>query len=334
MIQPLGVAVIGAGVMGERHARVFAELPDTELVAVADIDEARAANLGACFGVRGFTNAEEAITRTGVDVVSICTSDQAHVEPCRLAAGAGKHILLEKPLATSVADAEEIIKACQDAGVLLMVGHILRFDPRYAEAQRVIATGGVGEIIHLYGRRNNVKASGRRIAGRTNVAFFLGVHDIDVMRWYVGDEVRRAYAIARTKVLAEFNTPDTIFALLSFDNGVIASLETCWAMPEGTTCTLDARLDVVGTDGMVNVEVRGGGLRVVDDRTSSRPDVCYGPVVAGRQAGALRTQLEHFVECVRTGRDPIITPHDALQAVRVAEAITQSLESGQDVVLP
>lgn len=333
MIERLGVAVIGAGVMGERHARVFAELPDTELVSVADVDEARAADLGARFGVRGFASAEEAIARNGVHLVSICTSDQAHVEPCRLAARAGKHILLEKPLATTVPDAQQIIDLCQQAGILLMVGHILRFDPRYVEAHDVASRGRLGEIIHVYARRNNVKASGRRIAGRTNVAFFLGVHDIDAMRWCVGAEVCKVYALARTKVLAEFGTPDTILALLTFDNGVIGAVETCWAMPDGVACTLDARLDVVGTDGMVCVEVRGEGLRIVDDARSTRPDVVYGPVVADRQAGALRMQIEHFVECVRTGREPVITPHDALQAVRVADAITRSLETGAEVTL-
>jgi UDP-N-acetylglucosamine 3-dehydrogenase len=319
--------------MGELHARVFAEMPDTRLVAVADIDDRVAQRVADTFGVPGTTNLEEAIIRDDVHVVSICTSDQAHVEPCRIAAQAGKHILLEKPLATTVEDAEAIIAAAKEAGVLLMVGHILRFDPRYAGAKKAIADGAVGEIIHMYGRRYNVVASGQRIAGRTNVAFFLGVHDLDAMRWFADSDWATAYALGRRKVLAKHDTEDTIMALLTFENGIIATLDTCWAVPMGQARSLDARLDVVGTEGAVNIEVRGEGLRVVDQQRTTSPDVVYVPVVGDRQAGALRTQLEHFVECVRNDREPCITPQDALQAVKAAAAITESLQTGEPVTV-
>ncbi len=333
MEQPLGAAVIGAGIMGELHARVFAEMPDTRLISIADIDERVARDVAGSFGVLGTTNLEEAIARDDVDVVSVCTNDEAHLEPCTLATRAGKHILLEKPLATTVEDAEKIIAVAKEAGVVLMVGHILRFDPRYSGAKKAIAEGAVGEIIHMYGRRYNVVASGQRIAGRTNVAFFLGVHDLDAMRWFAESDWATAYALGRRKVLAEHDTEDTIMALLTFENGVIAMLDTCWAVPMGQARTLDARLDVLGTDGAVNIEVRGEGLRVVDQQRTTSPDVVYVPVIGDRQAGALRTQLEHFVECVRYGGDPCITPHDALQAVKAAAAITKSLETGGPVSL-
>ena len=328
---PIGAAIIGAGRMGELHARIFAEMPDTRLISVADIDERTARDVGASFGVLGTTDLEEAIARDDVDVVSICTSDEAHVEPCTLVAQAGKHILLEKPLATTVEDAEKIIQVTKDAGVLLMVGHVLRFDPRYAGARQAIEEGAVGEIIHMYGRRYNIVDSGRRIAGRTNVAFFLGVHDLDAMRWYAESDWATAYALGRRKVLAEHDTEDTIQALLTFENGVIASLDTCWAVPTGQECSLDARLDVVGAEGGVSIEVRGDGLRVISQERSTRPDVVYVPAVGDQQAGALRTQLEHFVDCVRHDREPCITPRDALQAVKAAAAITKSLETGAPV---
>jgi predicted dehydrogenase len=319
--------------MGEAHARVFAELPDTRLIAVADINERVARDVGGSFGVLGTTQLEEAIARDDVDIVSVCTNDEAHVEPCSLAARAGKHILLEKPLATTVADAQKIIDVTKSAGVVLMVGHLLRFDPRYDGAKKAIADGAVGEIIHMYGRRYNVVDSGRRIAGRTNVAFFLGVHDLDAMRWFAESDWATAYALGRRKVLAEHDTEDTIMALLTLENGVIAALDTCWAVPSGQECTLDARLDVVGTEGGTSIEVRGDGLRILSHERSTRPDVVYAPAVGDRQAGALRTQLEHFVDCVRHDREPCITPQDALQAVKAAAAITESLETKEPVTV-
>jgi predicted dehydrogenase len=329
----LGAAVIGLGMMGERHAAIWNELPTTRLVSVYDIVGERTQAIAQALGCEGAASLEAAVARPDVDLVSICTDDQKHVEPCLAAAAAGKHILLEKPLATNLEDCDAIIAACKTAGVKLMVGHVVRFDPRYAVAQQAIADGAVGEIIQVYGRRNNIIDSGRRIGPRTSVAFFLGVHDLDLMRWFVNAEAVKVHAESACKVLADIAAEDSIMALLKYESGAVGCLETCWVMPKGIPCTLDARLEVIGTEGMVRVTVGDEGCTIISPDRATRPDILYGPKLHGAQAGALRAQLVHFADCVANDRRPLISPQDARAAVEIAAAIHESLRSGQPVYL-
>ncbi|MBM3497583.1 MAG: Gfo/Idh/MocA family oxidoreductase [Armatimonadetes bacterium] len=333
MAEQLGAAVIGLGMMGERHAAIWRELPTTRLVSVYDIVPERTQAVAEACGCEAAGSLEAALDRPDVDLVSVCTDDGRHVEPCLAAAAAGKHILLEKPLATSLQDCDAIIAACASAGVKLMVGHVVRFDPRYAVAQQAIAEGAVGEVIQVYGRRNNILDSGRRIAPRTSVAFFLGVHDLDLMRWFVGAEAVKVHAEAASKVLVDVAAEDSIMALLKYENGAVGCLETCWAMPKGIPCTLDARLEVIGSEGMVRVTVGDEGCTVISPDRASRPDILYGPHLRGEQHGALRAQLEHFADCVRLDREPLISPRDARAAVELAVAIHESLRTGAPVYL-
>lgn len=328
----MGAAVIGLGMMGQRHGRVWAELAETELVAVYDLVPERTREMAEQYGCIAAGSLEEAIEAPGVDLVSVCTDDQNHVEPCTAAAAAGKHVLVEKPLATSPDDCDAIIAAAQQHDVRLMTGHVVRFDLRYQVAKAAVDEGQVGDIIHVYGRRNNILRSGRRIGPRTSVAYFLGVHDLDIMRWYVGCEAVRIHAESCRKLLTDEGADDSIFTLLKFENGAVGCLETCWVVPEGQPNTLDARLEVVGTEG--RIAVRAGDsepLELSGPERSWRPDIAYGPVVCDQQAGAIRSQLEHFARCILDEQDFIISPEDAKAAVVLAEAIHRSLETAMPV---
>ena len=331
MNDKLGAAVIGLGMMGERHARIWAELNDTRLVQVYDVIPECAAQVAGQFGCTAARSLEQALADPAVDLVSVCVDDQAHLEPCLKAAEAGKHVLVEKPLATTAADCDAIIAACEAAKVTLMVGHVVRFDPRYQVAKQAIEAGAAGDPIQIFGRRNNITASGLRIQGRTSVAFFLGVHDLDIMRWFVGSEVATVYAESARKLLTQAD--DTIFALLKFRNGCVGCLETCWVVPAGVPNSLDAKMELVGTEGRVAVRLGDESCEVASVERAERPDVTYGPIIGGLQHGALRTQLEHFASCVRTGQPPLVTPADARAAVVVAEAIHKSLATGERVIL-
>ncbi|MGQ9730234.1 MAG: Gfo/Idh/MocA family protein [Candidatus Zipacnadales bacterium] len=331
MANELGVAVIGLGVMGERHAAVWQQLPGTKLVSVYDILPERTHALASKLKCEATDSLAAAVDRPDVDLVSICTDDHRHLEPCQVVAAAGKHILLEKPLATNLEDCDAIIAACETAGVKLMVGHIVRFDPRYALARQAVAEGAIGEIIHGYARRSNIIDTGRRIGPRTSVAYFLGVHDLDLLRWFIGAEVVKVHAESACKVLVDIAAEDSIMALLRYENGVVGCLETSWVLPTGIPCTLDARLEIIGTQGMIRVTVGDEGCTLITPTRITRPDILYGPQIHGQQGGALRTQLEHFRDCVLHDYQPLISPQDARAAVSLAVAIHESLQSGMPV---
>ncbi len=333
MNDTLGAAVIGLGMMGERHPRVWAELPQTRLVSVYDIVPERAEEVAVAHGCLAASSLDEALAAPGVDIVSVCTDDQAHLDPCLAAAAAGRHILVEKPLATTGAECDQIIAACDSAGVKLMTGHTCRFDPRYVACRDAVRAGEVGEVVQVFARRNNITASGRRIGPRTSVAYFLGVHEIDLMCWITGARITRVYSEASSKVLADIPAEDTILTLVRIEGGAVGCIETCWIIPDGSPNSLDARLEVVGTQGRVAARVGGEPFEAASDTRASRPDIVYWTEMHGRVHGALHDQLEHFADCVRTGADPVVSPRQARHAVEVAEAIHRSLETGAPVDL-
>ena len=170
MDETIGAAVIGLGMMGERHARIWGELHATRLVSVYDIAGERAEQAAKQLGCEAAGSLEEAIGAEGVRIVSVCTNDEAHREACVAAAEAGRHVLVEKPLATTLEDCDAIIEACRRAGVKLMTGHICRFDPRYARCRDAVLAGEVGEVVQVFARRNNITASGLRIGPRTSLS--------------------------------------------------------------------------------------------------------------------------------------------------------------------
>jgi UDP-N-acetylglucosamine 3-dehydrogenase len=330
MSEVIGIGVIGVGTFGTLHAQVYQQMDGAELVAVADVNEARLREVGDALGVEGYTDYKELLARKDVAAVSICTTDELHVAPALAAAETGKHMLIEKPLALTPDDCDTIIAAAEEAEVRLMVGHILRFDPRYYAAHQEIAAGGIGDLLHLYIRRNNVLASAQRLSAHTSVLFFLGIHDLDYILWCAGALPERVYAQSVSRLVE--GTPDAVQAILTFPGGTVASLEASWVLPERHPRGLDARFDAVGTAGAVYVNGSGDDVSVIGERVSV-PSLFYAPELIGRRVGILPDELAHFCQCVREGRQPLVGGGDGRAAVRVACAIQASYESGAPVTL-
>ena len=329
-MQPVRVAVVGAGFMGERHARIYAGLPDVELVAVCDVRDGAARELGARTGARAYTDYGELLRRDDIDAVSVCTPDGLHREPCELAIRAGRHVLVEKPIATTAADAEAIAAAAANAGVVLLVGHCLRFDPRYDQARQAVERGELGVIQTIYTRRANTVAAQDRLGGRCPLPLFLGVHDYDVMRWLAASEVERVTAESKWGMLKDLGFPveDANCALLRFASGALGVAELSWILPRGFPAAGDHRLDVVGSAGALAIATLDTGLRRADGERAVLIDTASGPSVQGHPGGMFYFELRHFVDCVRGRATPAITPHDAVKALRIALAVERAAATG------
>jgi len=327
----IGVGVIGVGTFGSRHAEVYRQLELCDLRAVADVNPVRAMQLSAELGVDGTQDYRELLARDDVQAVSVCTTDELHVEIAVAAAQAGKHVLVEKPLALTVMDCDRIIEACALAGVVLQVGHILRFDPRYVTARATIASGQIGELVHVYARRNNPTRNALRLKQHTSVLFFLGIHDLDFINWCVDDRPARVYAEAVSKKLGG-STPDSVLAVIRYRNGTVALLEASWILPDAFPGRLDARFEAVGTQGALYVN---GGSEVlsVAETAYECPELFYAPEVHGERVGILRDELAHFVRCARDGDAPIVGGQEGRAAVELACAIQTACESGRSVEL-
>ena len=333
MPERLRAGVIGVGTFGSQHARIYAEHGSVDLVAVADLRTDRLDDLAKRYNVRAYTDFNDLLNKENLDLVSVCTSDEFHVEPVLSAVNSGVNVLVEKPLAITVSDCDNIIRESDKAGVKLMVGHILRFDPRYYTARQAIANGQIGNPVHLSARRNNLITSAERLGRHTSVAFFLGIHDVDFMNWCVGSDVERVYAESNTCALKDLGTADSCLALIKFHNGTIASLEVSWILPLSFTKRLDAQFVVVGTKGAVYVDGSGQAVEIYLQDEGSCPDVMYAPEIGGRYTGILRDEISHFIECVLSDRRPAVTGQDGKAAVEVVCAITESLKTKQPVYL-
>lgn len=318
------IGIVGMGVMGWQYAQVITSLPNAKLQWVCDTNEEKLQKSVSAFEAKGYKDFREAPVRE-IDGVIIATPDNYHLEPVTFFASLGKHILVEKPLATSVKEGEEMVRICKEAGVKLMVGHILRFDPRYVVIKERIEKGEIGEIIHLYARRNNLLSNAKRIGGRTSPIFFLAIHDIDILCWLKKSPPKWVFAIANSKVLSSLNTYDSAFILLEWEDGTIGCVETSWVLPDYLPSELDCQLEIVGDKGAVYLRIDNQNLQIYKER-SEFPDTAYHLRLEGKAFGILRAEVEHFIDCLINDKEPTVKGESGLLAVRIAEAAQRSIE--------
>jgi myo-inositol 2-dehydrogenase/D-chiro-inositol 1-dehydrogenase len=326
----LRVAVIGAGYIGQLHARVIAESPLAQVAAIVDVNRESAEAIATGYGVPWFSNVDSVCQDGNIDAAIVAVPDTAHEEPtCRLLQ-AGKAVLLEKPMAHTLDAARRIGEVARSSQSRLMVGHLLRFDPRYAGAAASVAEGVIGRPLHTTARRFTLSQVGRRLAGRSSPRFYLGVHDIDAMQWVSGRKIKRVFARAVSSASRETSQPrteDAIFATCELEDGMAGNLQFGWTLPDNSPSGIDARLEVVGTLGRIDVDTHDHGLTVLGQSGLTLPDGLHWPEVNGRITGNLAEEVNHFVRGVCDDQDFLVTLDDAMRNVAVNDAIMRSLQS-------
>jgi len=321
-MEQLRIAIIGAGWMGRLRARALSSSGEAVLVGAADVDADRASSLSPEPGA-AFTDVAELLSKTRPDGVIVATSDAAHRDPAIASLRAGAHLLVEKPFATTVEDCDEIIKAWEQSRRLLMVGHTLRFDPRYALAARRIQNGDIGEPIHAFCRRNNTLNSPSRLNFTTSVLRFLGIHEFDWLLWSLGDRPVQVSAVAVRKKLP---VDDAVFTTIRFARGAVAVVETSWVLPPGIARGLHAEAQVIGTEGAIYVDGSRGGVLLHSPAAGDEwVDTVYTAELNGRLVGPVLEETRHFLHCIRTGLPPCCDGKSAREAVAILAAAEKSL---------
>ena len=329
----LRIGVIGLGWFGEVHCDAISAVPSLELAALCTRTETRLADLSEKYAVAdAYTDYHELLANPGIDAVSVVTMWDQHTEPTLAALEAGKHVFLEKPMAHTVADCRRICDAAEKAPGHLMVGHICRFNPRYATARQQIAEGNIGKVLCLSSRRNIPAAWTPEILNKIGPIIGDAIHDTDLMLWFTGARVVSAYA--QTVDLRGLRYPDIGQTMYRFDNGATATLETVWCMPEKTPFDIDERMSVIGSDGLIHIQDTFPNIGICTKDGFKSPDTTYWPTLHGSTAGALRDELSYFAACCLKGEAPsIITPEESLAAVEAALAAEESAASGEVVRL-
>jgi UDP-N-acetylglucosamine 3-dehydrogenase len=324
------IGLVGCGLFGESHLQAFRAVRAADIAAVFDTDAGRAKQIATEFSIpKVCSSLKEICSLPELQAIDVVTPEETHLEPVLTAIKAGKHVFVEKPLATDMADCARMIEAADAAGRYLMVGQILRFETKYAMIKDEVDRGSFGKIVSMHARRNRLKDLLPRY-GRTHPVVENSIHDIDLMLWYTGDRVKRVRGYGRKAVATKH--ADTFWGILEFEGGAIGVVETIWLLPKAAGIMLDDSFELVGDRGVGNVRLEPGSLTLWRDAGAETPDVSYDPRVGGTARGALRDELAYFCECVQDNRPPkAITAIEAKRAVRVALALVESAASERDV---
>ena len=322
-MEKIRVGVIGLGWFGEHHIDTYQSIPYAEVTAVCTRRKEHLDSIAAKYKVsKKFTDYKDMLADKDIDVVSVVTHVQDHAKPAVDAIKAGKHVFLEKPMANTVEECDMIMDALKSTDKFFMVGHICRFDTAYALAKEEIAAGNIGRIISIHAKRNLAKWVTESSLNKISALFGDGIHDFDLMLWYTGAKPKSVYAqTANTR--PEFKFDDIAWAMFRLDDNSFAIIENIWSLPDNVPYAIDAKMEIVGTEGVIDIDNSGRNYSVLTKKGLSFPQSTYWPKVHNMRRGYLREEMEYFLKCILENRKPdIITPkesRDVVHAMRMAE---------------
>ncbi len=328
---PVRWGVIGLGWFGEVHVDTLGDMPAVELAGLCTRRPERLAELADRHNVPArYTDYRQLLDDPAIDVVTVTTHVGDHRDIAIDALNAGKHVFLEKPMAPTAEDCDRIIEAARTAPGKFMVGHICRFDPRVALAKQAILDGRVGKIISMHARRNLSKRIGMAVLDNVSALMGDGIHDADLMLWF--SQAKPVSVYAQEVHPGDRKYADGGWATIRLDSGAVAVVESIWHLPESTPFAIDARMEVIGTEGAVYINCSEAGLAIHDGDGNQLPDTLYWPRVFGEYFGVLRAELRYFANCVALDRTPDrITPEESRAAVALMAAAAESSRTGEVV---
>jgi len=324
--------VVGCGFMGATHAAGYAACKHSEIVGFVDIVPKARKRLVGKFGGRAYRSLEQALASEKADAVDICLPTDLNFEHVRLAARAGKHIMLEKPIALDLATADAMIRETKKRKLVFMVGHVIRFWPEYLAIKKLKDSGKLGEVVTAEAVRlceSPVWSPWFLEAKRAGGGILnLGIHDIDFLNWVFG-KPKTVYAAGEKVRGGVYHDLET---LLRYPKGVAASVKTCMTMPKGSPFTMMLRMR--GTKGTAEFILRAGGN--LETRGGAQTELMFYPergkptTPKFKRADAYQEEVAYFVDCVKRGRQPkIATGADARLALKVALTAAESAKTGK-----
>jgi len=314
-MKKLGVAVIGTGFWGRNQTRVFKELEETELLAICDMNTERAQNVAKQFNVKAYTNVEKMLKRKDIEAVSVCTWSVSLAKTALKALKAGKHVLVEKPMATNVKQAEKLLNAAKEKELHITVGFLMRFIPGIQHIKDAIEKKTIGDLVCATAKRVSEWPS--RI-GDVGVVKDMAIHDIDITRYLFGEEPTAVYA--KTGCMQHKKFEDYAQIMLTFDSGKSAFIESNWLTPYKTRT-----LVVTGSKAIMKLDYITQELTIEDAKETIQPRYLWQE--------PLKLELQHFANCILKKEKPLITGTDGLKALQIAEATLKSSATGKVVKL-
>lgn len=323
--QPLRVGLVGAGTIAQSHAAAATTRPDVTITAVADPDRGAADRLAAGCGAAVYPDHATMLRAGGLDAAVIAVPHALHAPITRDAAAAGLHVLVEKPVATTVADATAMIEACRAGGVVLAIGHVLHFVPALVTARKLLRSGELGTPLAAVDRRTASYACGSRpdwffdpVAAGGGVLLNVGIHSIDKLQWLLDAPVVRA--AGRTATHAGLGVETEALALLELAGGIPATLSLT-----GTGLPFMDVTEIVCTKGALRLSLTDG-VWVYPTGGEGRQAFAAG---GDDLLTAFAAQLADFARACRTGEPPAVSAEYGRSVLATALAVYASADSGQ-----
>jgi len=334
-METLNVAVVGCGIFGQVQIDAFANYHQCKLITVCDLDEGRAKATAAKYGCEYCTNSDDIAADGRIQAVGVATPDFAHRQICVNLADAGKHILVEKPLAVRLADAEAIAEAARKAGVTCMVDFHNRYNPALTAIKDRLASGQIGSPQAMFARlsdRLEVATEWFDWSANSGPEWFLGSHLADLACWLFDADPVRVFADGRKDVLAGrgIDCFDTVQIHLSFPSGM-ACLETSWILPDSWPMVCDFSVSLQATRGRADANMTSHGISIADPERIDFPMILGAAAVGGNDFGYFRLPIRDFVRAVLAGRPAPVDVAEGVKNVRILEAAMKSIETGKVV---
>jgi predicted dehydrogenase len=335
--QPLRIALIGAGTMGQWYAQCLGEHDAAELVAVCDLETEKAQALADTWGTgRAHADYREMLASEELDAVAVATPDRVHREPVVACLEAGKHVLCEKPLATTLEDGLAIKEAVGRSGRELMVNFGNRQRARVKMLRTLLVEDeAIGEIGNVYIELNERigKTDELAWAADTSPLWFLLSHCVDTVRFVTGLEIAEVFGYDTRKVMPSrgLDTADTSVFVARLSNGGHAFLGSSWVYPEDYGADIDFRFRAVGSKGVVECQMHPHDLLVHTDRTRAVNYMYPYTDHRGHRRNWWFESTRRFVHCILTGQHPTPDVDDGLACLRVLLAMEEAAAVGEAV---
>jgi UDP-N-acetylglucosamine 3-dehydrogenase len=312
-VNEVNVGVIGVGAMGYHHARVYSQLENAKLMAISDLMREKADEVSKEYNAQGFVDYMDILKMPEIEAVSVCVPTTHHFNVVMDAIEHGKHVLVEKPIAFTLREAEAMVKAAKDEGVKLATGHVERFNPAVGKAKELIKNDVIGEVVSASAKR--VGPFPPRIKD-VGVIIDLAIHDVDIMFHLFDSPVSRIYANMGSR-LEKCEYEDHAEIMSSFKNGIIGMLEVNWLTPYKKR-----KLEVTGVDGIISIDYIDQTVNVYGKSTQN-VDIEYKE--------PLKEELSSFLSAVSNGEEPKITGEDGIYALKVVTAAMKSAKDNSPV---
>ena len=307
------VGVIGCGAFGQNHVRNFSEMPDVNLVGVADTDENRLHFVRETYNLPVYKEYKD-LLKCDLDAVTIAVPTTLHKKVACDVLNKGIHTLVEKPIASTVEEAETMIKTAEKEGVKLMVGHVTRFEPTITKLKTMIGNDELGQVISLSAKRVGPYHPRIRDVG---IIIDLGVHDIDIISYLHKEHAQKVFAVAG-KTIHTFE--DYASILMSFKSNKSGLIDMNWHTPHKVR-----KLTAVGTRSIVDIDYLDNSLKNYNSEWIRDAKIS--------EKEPLRAELEAFLSCIEKDEDAPITGEDGLYTLRVALSAIKSYQEGREVSL-